>query len=93
MVFGALGVNTDDFTGPTVYAVSVSAYLLPLIIFEWYRRMQRHVVNDSKLESINMKITLNLYVISICLILIGLVFLIGLFGITLGNWYPSVFAK
>jgi hypothetical protein len=91
MVFGALGVNTDDFTGPTVYAVSVSAYLLPLVIFEWYRRLHRQLSDASKLTSVQSNIMLKTYAISICLILIGMIFLIGLFGITLGSWYPSLF--
>ncbi|GBL04401.1 hypothetical protein KUL10_17070 [Glaciecola sp. KUL10] len=91
MVFGALGVNTDDFTGPTVYAVSVSAYLLPLVIFEWYRRLHRQLSDTSKLTSVQSNIMLKTYAISICLILIGMIFLIGLFGITLGSWYPSLF--
>ena len=93
MIFGTLGVNTDDFTGPTVYAVSVSAYLLPLIIFEWYRRMKSKLDTISKTDKVTQKTSLNIYALSVCLTLVGLVFLIGLFGITLGSWYPSLFGK
>jgi uncharacterized membrane protein len=92
MVFGALGVNTDDFTGPTVYAVSVSAYLLPLIMFELYRRMQRQLDVASKTASVGSMLQISTYALSVSLFFIGLVFLLGLFGITLGNWYPSVFS-
>lgn len=92
MIFGTLGVNTDDFTGPTVYAVSVSAYLLPLIIFEWYRRTQRQLGAVSTTVNTGSLLKFGSYALSGCLGIIGLVFMLGLFGITLGSWYPSVFS-
>lgn len=76
--FGTLGINTEDFTGPTVVAISVSSYILPLLIFEFVRRSQ------------NAKSTIRAYFSSAMLITIGLLFLFGLFGITLASWYPAI---
>jgi uncharacterized membrane protein len=78
LVFGSLGVNTDDFTGPTVYAVSLCSYLLPLIFFEWYRWA---VKQQSKVHHL---------AVGVILMGISAIFLIGLFGITMANWYPSI---
>lgn len=79
MLFGTFGVNTEDFTGPTVYAVSVCSYLLPLLVFEWVRYTKKN------------KAVVHQLLVSILMILTASVFLIGLAGITLGSWYPSLF--
>jgi len=75
--FGTLGINTDDFTGPTIIAISLSSYVLPLLIFEFVRRSQNSVMT---------------YLSCAILIAVGLVFLLGLFGITLSRWYPAITA-
>lgn len=75
--FGTLGINTQDFTGPTVVAISVSSYILPLLIFEIVRRSQSAVMT---------------YLSCAILIAVGLVFMLGLFGITLASWYPAITA-
>lgn len=79
MLFGALGVNTEDFTGPTVYAMSVCSYVLPLLVFEWVRYTKKN------------KAEVHQMLVGILMTLIACVFLIGLVGITLSNWYPSLF--
>nr|WP_136252511.1 DUF2306 domain-containing protein [Ningiella ruwaisensis] len=81
LLFGPLGVNTSDFTGPTVYAVSICSYVLPLLIFEWYRYAIR---NNSRKSKVSLGLVLSL---------ISLIFLTGLIGITMGNWYPSLFEE
>lgn len=80
MLFGALGVNTDDFTGPTVYTVSVCSYVLPLVIHEWYRYAKKQ------------HNTLNTVLLVSSLFCVSAIFLIGLVGISMASWYPSVFA-
>ncbi len=79
LVFGTLGVNTQDFTGPTVVSISMCSYVLPLIIFELVRKAER-----SSHASIQ-------YASSLVLTVIGLCFFIGLFGISLARWYPTIF--
>ena len=77
-VFGTLGINIKDFTGVTVVCISISSYVLPLLIAEWVRYA---------------KYTTNPVTIIFCGVLmlaISAVFLLGLFAISVGNWYPSV---
>jgi uncharacterized membrane protein len=78
--FGSLGINTEDFTGPTVVGISVCAYIMPLLIFEFIRRV----------ESLKQKLII--FISSAVLIMIGLVFFAGLVGISLGNWLPAISA-
>ncbi|MDT0595010.1 DUF2306 domain-containing protein [Glaciecola petra] len=76
--FGALGINTEDFTGPTVVSVSVLSYLAPLLIAE----LVRYTKNSNSAL---------LYIVGACLMFaIALVFIGGLFAITIANWYPLV---
>jgi uncharacterized membrane protein len=79
ITFGSLGVNTENFTGPTVLSVSVLSYIVPLIIVQlvWY-------ANKGKQPWL-------LISLSALLLLISAIFLLGLFGLIVGNWYPSVF--
>lgn len=79
LTFGTLGVDTKTFTGPTVYAISIASYLFPLLILELYQRAKRS--SSSAIKRMT----------SALLIFIGFVFLIGLFGISAANWYPSLF--
>jgi uncharacterized membrane protein len=81
LTFGTTGINTENFTGPTVLAVSVCSYIMPLIIVQlvWY-------VNKSKRAWL-------LISLSALLLFISLIFLIGLFGLVAGNWYPAIFAQ
>ena len=78
LVFGTLGVDTATFTGPAVLAVSLCSYLVPLLIAELVRYAARTNITF---------ITIG----TACLMtLISIVFLIGLFGVTLANWYPAI---
>jgi len=78
LVFGTLGVDTATFTGPAVLAVSLCSYLVPLLIAELVRYAAR-----TNITFITIGTT--------CLMtLISIVFLIGLFGVTLANWYPGI---
>jgi hypothetical protein len=78
-VFGTLGIDTKDFTGITVVGLSVASYILPLLIAEWVRYANKH---PSPLIAIPCA----------CLLFgISTAFLLGLFAISVGNWYPSIF--
>lgn len=79
MVFGPLGVNTKDFTGPTVVVVTILSYVFPLLFAELIRHARK-----SKQPWL-------IYTTTSLLLLFTAIFLIGLFGITLGSWYPLVF--
>lgn len=79
MVFGTLGINIETFTGPTVVTISVCAYVLPIFIAE----LSRYA---STSPSANLKL-----LCSALLFIISAVFLIGLFGLVMGNWYPAIF--
>lgn len=76
--FGALGINTEDFTGPTVVTVSVFSYVMPLLIAEFVR----YTKNCDK-------VILH-YACAGLMFAISLVFIGGLFAITIANWYPLV---
>jgi uncharacterized membrane protein len=78
MVFGTIGINMEDFTGPTVVTISVCSYIMPLLIFECVRRA------DKSLNS-GLKITC-----SALLVLISAVFFVGLVGISLASWIPAI---
>lgn len=80
LTFGAIGINTETFTGPTLVAVSICSYVIPLLIAELVRYAQK----------LN-KTWLNILCTTL-MTAISTVFLIGLIGITLANWYPSVMA-
>lgn len=78
-IFGTLGINTKDFTGITVVSLSVASYVLPLFIAEWVRYANKH---PSPL----------IVIPCVCLLFgVSAVFLLGLFAISVGRWYPSVF--
>jgi hypothetical protein len=78
-VFGTLGIDTKDFTGITVVGISVASYILPLLIAEWVWYANKH--------------SRPIVAIPCACLLFGIsaVFLLGLFAITVGNWYPRVF--
>lgn len=78
-MFGTLGINTKDFTGITVVCLSVASYILPLVIAEWVRHAKKK--------------PRPLIVIPCACLLFGIsaAFLLGLFAISVGSWYPSVF--
>lgn len=78
-VFGTLGIDIKDFTGITVVGLSVASYVLPHLIAEWVRYAHKH---PSPLITIPCA----------CLLFgISAAFLLGLFAISVGSWYPSVF--
>lgn len=76
--FGTLGINTEDFTGPTVVTVSVFSYVMPLLIAELVRYTKKSA-----------KPFLHFLCASL-LFIISLVFIGGLIAITIANWYPLV---
>jgi len=78
LIFGTLGVDTTTFTGPTVLAISICSYVLPLLIAE----LVRYAENTT-----NKVITL---ITASLMVLIAIVFLVGLFGVVLANWYPAI---
>lgn len=78
LTFGTLGVDTTTFTGPTVLAVSICSYVIPLFIAELVRYA----------ESTTNKI-ITIATASI-MALISIIFLVGLFGVVLANWYPAI---
>lgn len=80
MVFGTIGINTEDFTGPTVVTISVCSYIMPLLIFECVRLAEQSLNSVFKISC------------SILLVLIGAVFFVGLLGISLANWIPALSA-
>lgn len=79
LTFGALGIDTATFTGPTVLAISVCSYVIPLFIAELIRYAE---------NTTNKVITITSASI---MILISIIFLVGLFGIVLAEWYPKIF--
>ncbi|MFW8591452.1 DUF2306 domain-containing protein [Glaciecola sp. 2405UD65-10] len=78
--FGTLGINFEDFTGPTVVSISVCSYVVPLLIFECVRFAEKS------------KKSVLCYLCCALLIMISLIFLVGLFGISAGSWFPAVMA-
>lgn len=85
-LFGTLGINTADFTGPTVLCVSVLSYLVPHVIAQliWMANAPSKAHSSSKSNE-SLKVC-----ISTTLLLISAAFLVGLFSLTLGVWYPVV---
>jgi uncharacterized membrane protein len=80
LTFGTLGVDTTTFTGPTVLAVSICSYIIPLSIAELVRYAE---------TTTNTIITI---ATASLMLLIAIIFLVGLFGVVLANWYPAVFS-
>lgn len=80
MIFGTLGINTENFTGPTVLCISVLSYLIPHVLVQalWYVNKHRQ--------------SWSLISISSTLLLISASFAVGLLGLVVGNWYPNVIA-
>ncbi|KPH94176.1 hypothetical protein AMS58_13735 [Pseudoalteromonas porphyrae] len=78
LLFGTLGVDTTTFTGPTVLAVSICSYVIPLLIAELVRHAE---TTTNKIITIA---TASL------MVLISIIFLVGLFGIGLAEWYPAI---
>ncbi|MGJ8680207.1 DUF2306 domain-containing protein [Paraglaciecola sp.] len=77
-VFGTLGVNTEDFTGITVMCVSLASYVLPLLMAEWVRDSNKHLK------------PIIAFPCACMLLVVSAIFLLGLFAIAAGSWYPSV---
>ncbi len=78
IVFGSIGINTKDFTGPTLVMISVSSYILPLFLFELLRYAEK--TRNTVIKGLMITI----------LLVISLVFLVGLFGISAGSWFPAL---
>lgn len=78
MVFGTLGVNTDNFTGPTVVTISFCSYVLPLLFAELVRYAQ---VAKARKTAI---------CCAVVLFIVAAIYLVGLVGLIMGNWYPAI---
>lgn len=78
LIFGTLGVDTTTFTGPTVLAVSICSYVIPLLIAELVRYADK---TSSKVITT---------AATALMMLISMIFLIGLLGVVLANWYPAI---
>ncbi|WP_158307892.1 DUF2306 domain-containing protein [Pseudoalteromonas sp. BSi20652] len=78
LTFGTLGIDITTFTGPTVLAVSICSYVIPLLIAELVRHAE---TTTNKIITIT---TASL------MVLISIVFLVGLFGVVLASWYPAI---
>lgn len=77
-VFGTFGINTKDFTGITVVSISIASYVFPLLVAEWVSYANR---NPKPVIAIPCA----------CLLLaVSAIFLLGLFAISVGRWYPSI---
>ncbi|WP_282145417.1 DUF2306 domain-containing protein [Alteromonas stellipolaris] len=89
-LFGTLGINTANFTGPAVISVSVLSYVAPHIIAQliWMVNVN---ATDIAIGNSN-RTSLLKHLISATLLVVSAIFLIGLFGLTLGSWYPAVIA-
>lgn len=77
LTFGSQGIDPATFTGPTVLAVSICSYVMPLLIAELVRYAE---TTTNKIMTIA---TASL------MMLISVVFLVGLFGVVLAEWYPA----
>ncbi|WP_257323988.1 DUF2306 domain-containing protein [Pseudoalteromonas rhizosphaerae] len=78
LTFGSLGIDTATFTGPTVLTISICSYVMPLLIAELVRYAGRTT------NKVITTVTAGL------MVLISFVFLVGLFGVVLANWYPAI---
>ncbi|QPG06874.1 DUF2306 domain-containing protein [Salinimonas marina] len=79
MIFGQAGIDFSTFSGPAVVAISIGSYLLPLLMFEWYRY---GLTAQSGFATVTITMAMGLAVIC---------FSIGTFGVVVGNWYPALF--
>ena len=80
MLFGTMGINTKDFTGPTVVALSALCYVGAHVILLAIR-----FANKTRFNFIR-------FILGAMLAVISAVFLLGLFGIVMASWYPAVTA-
>lgn len=78
LLFGTLGVDPTTFTGPAVLAVSICSYVLPLLIAELVRYAE---------GTTNKVITI---ATASLMVMIAIIFLVGLFGVVLANWFPAI---
>ena len=93
-LFGTLGINTADFTGPAVISVSVLSYVAPHIIVQliWVVKVTATDRATGSAAGNTNRVSLLRNLISVTLLVVSAVFIIGLFGLTLGSWYPAVVA-
>lgn len=78
VLFGPLGIDFATFTGPTVIIISLCCYVLPILLYEAYRRAK---------SSNNV---LAMYGMAVLMIAITLYFMLGTFAVTMGNWLPVI---
>jgi uncharacterized membrane protein len=78
LMFGTLGVDFTTFTGPTVLAVSICSYVIPLLIAELVRHAETTTNKIIKIATASL------------MVLISTIFVVGLFGIVLAEWYPAI---
>lgn len=78
VLFGTAGINFETFTGPTVVAISIACYVLPIIVYEFYRRIKAA------------QQTLPMYAMTAVLSCITLYFALGTFAVTMGNWLAVI---
>jgi uncharacterized membrane protein len=75
---GPVGIDFETFTGPTVLAISLCSYVIPVLYYEVYRSAQRS-------QSV-----IYIYTVGLSLIAVTLIFLVGTFGVTVANWLPTI---
>ena len=75
---GPVGIDFETFTGPTVVAISLCSYVIPVLFYELYRTAQRS------------QSALYIYTVGLSLIIVTLTFVVGTFGVTVANWLPSI---
>lgn len=79
MLFGQVGIDFSTFRGPAVAAISIGSYILPLLMFEWYRY---GLTAQSVFATVSIPMPMGLAVVC---------FSVGTFDVVAGNWYPTIF--
>lgn len=74
---GPVGFDPESFTGPFLTILGISQYLLPLLLLEWYFHAQEKGAAQSR------------YALSAVLLLFTLITGIGIFGASVGMWFPA----
>lgn len=78
MLFGPLGIDFKTFTGPTIIVISIACYVLPILIYELYRQIKA----SHSLFAMG--------IFSTFMFALALYFVIGTFGVTMGNWSETI---
>lgn len=78
VAIGPIGIDFETFTGPTVVAISLCSYVVPVLFYELYRSAKRSQSAPY------------IYAVSFSLIAITLSFMLGTFAVTMANWLPVI---